>query len=457
MWQVDVPLGEFYNSIVAAGKRAGYLAVITALVREADSGAFYDDISRYWDSLHDVTGPDVLFVLAGPSASAKVQDHGVADGHEPIAYSSESAAVVQTSQRPLGPNLSHWAARAGTSVAPRASDIAGPQTRAVFQLRRQLGVPESGVPCLHITFLGPRRCNESVTIPLSSRTVYDTVKHIVSCFDEGFQTIRRLTTRLDQLEHTPLRKRRKLSYYLVLGDKSPEQIEAARAIVAACAAAASTPDAIAAARQDCFRRLRVLKGTSDFPSLQQHIDIHLNWQAITKQNETERQKAATGSALAAAWDAVFRAAGDVASLPMSSDLRYRIFIAYQSDNRWIAEHLHSALARNTLTFLDVRCLRPGDRWVQQIRSAQDSAEITILLVGESGATSWFQQAEYLRAIELARANRQRLVPVYICGSPEPAPYGLEGVQGIVTTWASGIRHDEVRKVAAEITALLPNR
>ena len=69
MWQVEVPLGEFYDQILEAGRRAGYLAVLTALVRDADSERFYEDVCRYWDSLHDVTGPDYLFVLAGPEAS----------------------------------------------------------------------------------------------------------------------------------------------------------------------------------------------------------------------------------------------------------------------------------------------------------------------------------------------------------------------------------------------------
>lgn len=108
MWQVDVPLVEFYDAIVEAGRQAGYLALLTALVRGADLGAFYKDITRYWDSLHDVTGSDVLFVLAGPNASNEVNYHGAPDGREPIAYSSSGAAVVSADGRPIRPRLSHW-------------------------------------------------------------------------------------------------------------------------------------------------------------------------------------------------------------------------------------------------------------------------------------------------------------------------------------------------------------
>jgi hypothetical protein len=283
------------------------------------------------------------------------------------------------------------------------------------------------------------------------------VKQLVSCFDEEFATIRRLAMRLEHLDRSRQSKSRKSWYHIGNLDSSPQELEAARSIVAICTVAPSTANEIAAARSECFRHLAVLKGTSEFRSLQRHIDVHLNYDGARAQLETERDSAATASALEASWKAVFRVAAEVSNLSVSSDLRYRIFIAYESKDRWIAEDLHTALARHTPTFLDVRCLRPGDRWVERIRSAQDNAEVTVVLVGDSGATSWFQQAEYLRAIELARANTQRLVPVYTRGSAASAPYGLEGIQGIVTTWASGLRQDEVRKVAAEIAAFVPNR
>jgi len=82
----NVPLGEFYAAILQAAFRAKYVGLLTALVRDADAARFYEDISRYWDLLHDLTGPDILFVLAGSSASTKVGDRGVPDGRELVAY-----------------------------------------------------------------------------------------------------------------------------------------------------------------------------------------------------------------------------------------------------------------------------------------------------------------------------------------------------------------------------------
>jgi hypothetical protein len=456
MWQVEVPLGEFYEAIVDAGRGAGYLALLTAIVREADSISFYEDISRYWDSLHDVTGPDVLFVLSGPDASANVNYHGVPDGREPVAYSSRVAAVVAARERPLRPQLSRLAAKAGTPIAPRATELARSQTLAISELRRRLGLSEHQLPCMHLAFIGCQRRREAVTIPLSGRTVYESVKDIVGSFDGEFATIRQLSSHLEQLQQKSRRSSPGESWHRPDGRNcSPEQLEAARAIVVACATAPSEPDKIASVRAECFQRLTLLKGTAEFRSLQRHIDIHLNHERALARIQTSADISAKTAALETAWEAVFRRSKQVTSVPLAAEVKHRIFIAYHSKDRWIAEYLHSALTRHAATFLDVRCLRPGDRWVDRIRTAQDEAELAVILIGSSGGTSWFQQAEYLRAIELARTAKQRLIPVYINGAPDTFPYGLEGVQGVVTTWSSGLREQDVRRVAAEIAALLP--
>jgi hypothetical protein len=360
MWQIDVPLADFYDAVIVAGREAGYMALLTALVRDADSPAFYDDISRYWNALHDVTGPDVLFVLAGPGASSKIRWHGIPDKRGGVAYSAPSAAVVSANEKPLRADLSHWVARSGTPNAPKSTDVAEAQTRAVGQLRRRLGIAESQLPCFHLAIIGHRRREASATFPLTSRTVYETIKHIVSLFDEHFTTIRGL----------------------------------------------------------------------------------------------EASAFGADSDLDSAWESVFALLSQASRSTPDSPQHYQIFIAYDSDDRCIAEYLHTELSRYAPTFLDVRCLLPGDRWVEQVRTAQEQAEITVLVVGAEEANSWFQQTEYLRAIELARTNRQRLIPVYTRGTPKAPPYGLEGICGIVTTWASGMSMDEVRRTAADIAATI---
>ena len=174
--------------------------------------------------------------------------------------------------------------------------------------------------------------------------------------------------------------------------------------------APASPSDLAAARKRCFQLFKIVKNNASFQSgqlrsLQHHIDVCLSKQGRESPIEKEREQVAAISALEAAWQQVFRNASDLVTVPASHDEIYRLFIAYAGRDRWIAERLHSALTKHASTFLDVRCLRPGDRWVERIRSAQDRADMTILLIGDRSANLWFQEAEYLHAIELARANK----------------------------------------------------
>jgi hypothetical protein len=66
-----VSLIEFYKSYRRALRERGFKILLLALIREADAPTFYSDLERYWTSLDDVTGKQILFAVAGSSASAR--------------------------------------------------------------------------------------------------------------------------------------------------------------------------------------------------------------------------------------------------------------------------------------------------------------------------------------------------------------------------------------------------
>ena len=232
-----------------------------------------------------------------------------------------------TREQPLA--LTPDDARTGTPEAPPQAQLAKHQTLAISRLRRRLGVPEHLLPCLHLALLNDPSTH-SLILPLGERTAYVTLKEIVAHFDGQFAALRRL-------EESERRSRKRLnrsppiSSYQPNG-LSPEQVAAARVIIRACEATPSTPDEIAAARAECFRQLAALKDTGDFRILQRYIDVYLN-------PRSEPPVRGPGL-LADTWREILRQGEQLTSAPT----RRRIFIAYQTADRWIAELIHSALA-----------------------------------------------------------------------------------------------------------------
>jgi hypothetical protein len=80
-------------------------------------------------------------------------------------------------------------------------------------------------------------------------------------------------------------------------DCSPQQLKAARSIVAICAENHTESKEIVTARAECFRLLTALKETSQFRWLQQHIDISLDNKGAQTKLKIEREVAATTSAI----------------------------------------------------------------------------------------------------------------------------------------------------------------
>src|SRR5215471_15711937 len=142
MLRSRVPLVVFYSALLPAAAAAGYKIIVTALVREADSPAFFEDIKRYWSSLHDVTGPHILFVFAGADAAKKFNEWGIHDGYKPIVYYSQHMAVGGESLRiTLRRALSTWHHeyfRYGDPLLEE-EDLAREHTLELYNLRCFLG------------------------------------------------------------------------------------------------------------------------------------------------------------------------------------------------------------------------------------------------------------------------------------------------------------------------------
>ena len=110
------------------------------------------------------------------------------------------------------------------------------------------------------------------------------------------------------------------------------------------------------------------------------------------------------------------------------DREWDVFIAHAGADIKVAERLYDSLFTQLRTFLDSRCLLPGDDWDTALASAQRRSAITVVLLSSVINSAYYAREEIAAAISFARdpANEHRLIPVVIGSEAYSAavPYGL---------------------------------
>lgn len=481
MFKSKVPLVEFYRHLLPEARSAGYKIVLTALAREADAPAFYDDLKRYWSSLHDATGPDILFVFAGANAADELNERGLAHRRKPVAFCSDQLAFegghekkwkmhwqgsIRPPQDPLGllnrERSRHMETTGRYSAYLEESDtFARDQTLEIYSLSRFLDLRESELPCLVLTLLQPENTGRftQVTIPfehLKNSTLYLYVKRLAEDFQDVFKYVDGIRQEIEATQRELGRIKKPL-----------RRAEAARSSVKSYAERLSSESATAVTNildlidssdhvsetlSKCYREFNRVKkaehphNTGIIPELQRLVD--LTFADSTHHNSIRANKTQKVSELQVEirqlereqtkhWRLLEQQFKKLSSRKThDADLeRWDFFIAYSSDDRSIAERAFSELSTIGRTFLDSRCLRPGERWTERIRTVQGAAKCTVLIITESTPNGWFTESEYLYAIQRVRTGNHVLVPV-LYGKQAQLPYGLEQIHAArVNDWS----------------------
>ena len=453
-----VPLTEFYENLLPAARSAEYKLVLTAVAREADSPAFYEDVKRYWSSLHDATGPNILFLFAGANAATKLDKRGLRHPREPVVFRSNHLAFEGThdkiwqmkwNDRFRSPDITSELRR-GKPYLDESDDVTKSHTLEIYALSRFLGIREFQLPCLVFTLLRPQRFKNSI-VPFSAfeqTTVYLYIKSIAETLEYHFESIDRNQDSLHQLEDQ-LRKIEKSTIRLVTARHSVRSTisrldsndakDAALKILALTGA----KERSARNRTEAYGLFKIVRSAYPgnygiIPELQRLIDLSFGDAFRTYSFDTEdqvqgverirRQISSVEDGCLDAWskleerlelqslNAQFRTTGE----------GWDYFIAYSSSDRSVAKHVFSIFSRVGRVFLDSVCLRPGDLWTRRIRSAQRNSMCTLLIVTENTPDSWYAESEYLYGIELMRSGPHTVVPVLI-GQKARVPYGLEQI------------------------------
>ena len=115
--------------------------------------------------------------------------------------------------------------------------------------------------------------------------------------------------------------------------------------------------------------------------------------------------------------------------PSKTGFLWDIFISHAGSERARAEQLYGLISPRASTFLDSKCIRPGDRWQEVLTEALNGSCVAAVLISTASQSSYFQQDDCASAISLARDsnNERRVVPVYLDGMPRSTDWNLFGL------------------------------
>jgi hypothetical protein len=131
---------------------------------------------------------------------------------------------------------------------------------------------------------------------------------------------------------------------------------------------------------------------------------------------------------------------------------YDFFLAHAGADKGAAEELFDLLPPPYRVFLDTRCLKLGDDWDVEISKAQRRSRITVVLVSSLTEVAYYQREEIAAAINMARRDTHRVVPIYLDGRPDAESevhYGLRLRHGLSAGDEGGLEH-----VASRLKELL---
>lgn len=124
---------------------------------------------------------------------------------------------------------------------------------------------------------------------------------------------------------------------------------------------------------------------------------------------------------------------------MAEIFKHDAFIAYAGIDISYARQLYALLSAIGLrVFFADEALLGGDSWAEEIAQAQQDSLLTLILISDRVDPRYFQRAEILHALDIAREDyRRRVMPVYLMGKQARSTTSplLKPLQGIY--WEEG--------------------
>lgn len=173
---VNIPIVDFYEKCLDCAYERGFKWVLCFLAREADAEKFYRQIKKYWNSLHDLTGTEILFVFAG---SLKEEDeYSSVLTHEYETWRGLRNATLHIVDKEA-PTIPYYQYPKIDFNKHSFGIVKVNHTRSISELRDYLGLPEKVIPSLVFTPTYRVERDKHVVVPLKGENIYQEIKKII--------------------------------------------------------------------------------------------------------------------------------------------------------------------------------------------------------------------------------------------------------------------------------------
>lgn len=191
MWaEKNISLVEFYNSALDAARDSGYYYVACVIARYAEYEKGFDFLQKHWASFHDLTGKEILLVVAGENVRSKLESETLVKIDR---FRDDGASLVNPGITISG-NLD-WLERSDRytdelmfgSIEEKLCNNS--HTTQTTDLMSYFNIDESHGPALCITSLITGISSIYKLDCENERSLYNTIKHIKSHLKPALSTL----------------------------------------------------------------------------------------------------------------------------------------------------------------------------------------------------------------------------------------------------------------------------
>ncbi len=184
---VNIPIIDFYKYCLDCAYKRGFKWVLCLLAREADAEMSYRQIQKYWNSLHDLTGNQILFVFAG--ALKEDDEYSSVLHHEHESWRGlQNATMHILNKNPL--TISYYEYPKLDFNKYSFGKITVNHTCAISELRDYFGLSEKEIPSLVFTPTYQFIQNKHVAVPLKGENIYQEIKEIIEILEKPLKELK---------------------------------------------------------------------------------------------------------------------------------------------------------------------------------------------------------------------------------------------------------------------------